>query len=722
MAMRVSLRHIGQIVVRLNEWINGLLAYPGITPQALMRKKIYWIACVTLIFGLMGMTMLTHLMGLKILALYGLVLLGWYTLLVLSFCLIKRNLDWLGLLTSLFVILLNFVFTLKLGGTLHSGGIIFASLSALLFTVIFQNIRWSIITFLVFGASVLGIWALQPQLRVPPEMTPAANQMVFVLNILWISAFTIAFVVYFIYQSIFYEKEETKRLQELDDVKTKLYANITHEFRTPLTLILGMADQMEAAPKTWLKEGAASIRRNSNHLLHLVNQMLDLSKLESGALSVHLIQSDIVFYLKYLLESFRSGAAGKKLTLQFLSNKDHFLMDYDAEKLLHIVSNLLMNALKFTPEGGKITLSVTANEANKKLDIRVKDTGVGISAEALPYIFDRFFSDGGDATPGTGLGLTLTRELVKLLGGSLDVQSEQGKGAEFRVQLPVWNNAPLEETQLFDLVPNLETLPGDALPPPMHHKRLANLPLLLIVEDHQEVIHYLMSLLGKAYHIEFALNGASGLEKALTIIPDIIICDVMMPVMDGFALLENLKKDQRTSHIPVVMLTAKADVASRLSGLERGADAFIAKPFHQTELLVELKKLIGLRKVLQARYSSTEPPPPSTDKAVQQEDAFMQKVREVLEANVSDEDFGIPQLCKALAMSRAQLYRKFDALTDLPVHQYMRNLRLRKAKTLLETTDLNVTEVALEVGFKNLSHFSRSFSEEFGVSPSSMKH
>lgn len=719
--MPVSLRHPGQFFAALNRWVDGVLTYPGITPQALMRKKIYWIACITLLFGLMGMTMLTRLMGLKILTLYGLILLAWYTILILLFCLIKRNLDWLGLLTSLFVILLNFIFTLKLGGILHSGGIIFASLSALLFTVIFQNIRWSIITFLVFGASVLGTWALQSLLQAPPEMTPAANQMVFVLNILWISAFTIAFVVYFIYQRIFYEKEEARRLQELDDVKTKLYANITHEFRTPLTLILGMTDQLEAAPETWLKEGAASIRRNSNHLLHLVNQMLDLSKLESGALSVHLTQSDIVFYLKYLLESFKSGAAGKKLTLQFLSNKDSFIMDYDAEKLFHIVSNLLMNALKFTAAGGKITLSVTANETLKKLDILVKDTGVGISAEALPHIFDRFFSEGGEAAPGTGLGLTLTKELVKLLGGSINVQSEPGKGSEFRVELPVRNNAPLE-TRFLDLMPNPETLADNGFPAPIHHKRLAHLPLLLIVEDNQEVIHYLMRLLGKAYQIEFALNGASGLEKALAIIPDIIVSDVMMPEMDGFALLENLKKDQRTSHIPIVMLTAKADVASRISGLERGADAYIAKPFHQTELLVELKKLIGLRKVLQARYSSTELPPPSPDKAVQQEDAFMQKVREVLEAHLSDEDFGIPQLCQALAMSRAQLYRKFDALTDLPVHQYMRNLRLRKAKILLETTHLNVTEVALEVGFKNLSHFSRSFSEAFGVPPSGIKH
>lgn len=712
---------LSKTLSRWNDRVNGLLAYPGMTPQSLLRKKIYWIACIILLFGLSGMTALTTFLGLRILTTYGILLIAWYVPVVLIFCLVKRELRWLGFATSLFVILLNFLFMLKLGGILNSGGIVFASLSALLFTTVFQNLHWSVITFTGYAGSILVVWVAQPALIPAPEMTPVVNQLIFILNILWISAFTLAFVVYYIYQSIYYEKAKARQLQELNEAKNQFYTNITHEFRTPLTLMLGMVDLIEENPRQWLPEGTESIRRNSKNLLYMVNQMLDLSKLDSGALAVQLRQGDIVFYLKYLLESFHSLAAGKRITLQFKCQVEHFQMDYDAEKLLHVLSNLLVNAIKFTPEGGRITLSVAANEATKTLTICVQDNGVGISAEALPHIFDRFFSDGGEVATGTGLGLALAKDLVKLLGGTIAVQSSPGEGAAFTITLPVRNEAMLETTPA-DLLLLPGTLPVPGSPAVLHHKRLAHLPLLLIVEDNQEVIHYLISLLGKDYQIEFAFNGAAGLEKALALIPDIIVSDVMMPVMDGFALLESLKKDLRTSHIPVVLLTARADVASRLSGLERGADAYLAKPFHKTELLVELKKLIGLRKILQARYASTELPPPSSDQAIQQEDAFMQKVREILEIHLSDEDFGIPQLCRALAMSRAQLYRKFDALTDLPVQQYMRNLRLRKAKILLETTRLNVTEVAQEVGFKNLSHFSRSFSETFGRAPSDVRN
>jgi signal transduction histidine kinase/DNA-binding response OmpR family regulator len=709
-----------------NDWINRMLAYPGITPQALLRKKIYWFACIIVTWGLLGMTVLTSLLGLQILTIYGVILIIWYIIIILLYCFVKRDLSWLGFATSLFVILVTLLFMFKLGGILHSGGIVFASLSGVLFTIIFQKLRWSVITFTAYAISILVIWILQPILTPAPEMNGSLNFLIFMLNILWISAFTLAFVVYFIYQSSYYQKKETQRLKELDEVKTKLYTNITHEFRTPLTIILGMAEQMEANPKNWLHEGAEKIRYNGNNLLHMVNQMLDLSKLESGALSLHMTQGDIIFYLKYLLESFHSLAAGKQISLLFESDCEHLLMDYDAEKLSHILSNLLANAIKYTPNSGKVTLSVTTDESNKILIINVKDTGVGIATEELPYIFDRFFRVENEATlkvGGSGLGLTLTKELVKLLQGNISVQSLPGVGSTFIVQLPIQREAPFE-TNYNDLLPPLENMPPIAnnLPIPFHNKRLLHQPVLLIVEDNWDVIYYLMSLLGKDYKIEFALNGQEGLEKAFFIIPDIIISDVMMPVMDGFAMLETLKKDLRTSHIPIVMLTAKADVTSRLAGFERGADAYLAKPFHKAELLVELKKLIELRKTLQLRYRSLELPPPTDDKSIQQEDAFMRKVREVLEANLSDEDFGILQLCRALGMSRAQLYRKFDTLTNQPVHKYMRNLRLQKAKTLLETTDLNVTEVALEVGFKNLSHFSRSFSEAFGKAPSDLKH
>ncbi len=241
---------------------------------------------------------------------------------------------------------------------------------------------------------------------------------------------------------------------------------------------------------------------------------------------------------------------------------------------------------------------------------------------------------------------------------------------------------------------------------------------LLIVEDNPDVVRYLQSVLAGSYRIDVAVNGRLGIEKAIETVPDVVISDVMMPEADGYELCETLKKDERTSHIPIILLTAKADTASRIEGLECGADAYLAKPFDPDELLVRLRKLVELRKRLQERYRNAAVlPAPSEAREFQIEDDFMKKVREAFEAHLDDETYGIHDLCKALGMSRAQLYRKFQALTDQPVTQYFRSLRLHRAKTLLLTTSLHISEIAYEVGFKEPAHFTRAFSEEFGVSP-----
>ncbi|MCB0598221.1 MAG: helix-turn-helix domain-containing protein [Phaeodactylibacter sp.] len=545
------------------------------------------------------------------------------------------------------------------------------------------------------------------------------------------------------------ERAENRRLKEFDAFKNQFYANITHEFRTPLTVIIGMARQMSDDPGKWFREGVNMIVRNGQNLLRLVNQMLDLSKLESGSMPVNLIQGDIIAYLRYVMESFHSLAENKNIRLCFLTDLEALRMDYDPEKVLAIVSNLLSNAIKFTPEGGDVQLIVDCYQPsvagrpkqppnNQKpatgsyLLLTVTDTGIGIPPEKLPFIFDRFYQVNDVAirnAEGTGIGLALTRELVKLLQGEISVQSPapkaRRKGTEFLVKLPVTvtNQVPLEE--------EMETIKiRKSLPP------FANIatgkeavteegampaeerPVLLIIEDNADVVLYLESFLAKDYRIEVAKDGQKGIQTAIEFVPDIIVSDVMMPVKDGFEVCNTLKKDERTSHIPIILLTAKADMPSRIEGLERGADAYLVKPFHKEELLVRLHKLVELRKQLQARYASFEPLPISENKGIQIEDAFMQKVRNILEEHLSDESFGIPGLCQALGMSRAQLYRKFKALTDQPVGHYFRSLRLNKAKALLLTTDLQISEIAYEVGFKEPSYFTRAFKEAFGVTPS----
>jgi DNA-binding response OmpR family regulator len=406
------------------------------------------------------------------------------------------------------------------------------------------------------------------------------------------------------------------------------------------------------------------------------------------------------------------------------------MMDYDADKFMHIATNLLSNALKYTQSGGSVSVTAGASgELNKMFILKVQDNGPGIPSDQLPLIFDRFYTvseNYGSSENGTGLGLALTKELVKLMEGTIGVESEPLKGTTFTVQLPVTNKAVIKEMSGFSDIHEKIILKkaayekskiqtGETIPVKPEQ------PILLIVEDSPDLVDYLSAILKNDYHIETAQNGKEGLQKAYEYIPDIILSDVMMPEMDGIAMLGILKTDQRTSHIPVVMLTAKADIASKLEGLERGADEYLAKPFNEEELLVRLKNLVDLRKTLRQRYASMEPLPQTDDKAVIMEDAFMMKVRSIMEAHLDNDQFGIRELCLEIGMSRAQLYRKFKSLTDTTVNDYLQNFRLFKAKEMLIHSPLNVSEVAYETGFKNLSHFSRSFKEAFGVTPGSIK-
>lgn len=529
------------------------------------------------------------------------------------------------------------------------------------------------------------------------------------------------------------EQAEAFRLRELDLVKTKLYTNITHEFRTPLTIILGMADQIKVNPKDWYNEGLTMIKRNGASLLRLVDQMLDLSKLEAGSLPVNMIQSDIVNYLQYITESFQSYAQTKDIRLHFQCEAESLLMDYDPDKLLNIVSNLLTNAIKYTPEGGDVYLVVAIREAGTKdssLYVKVKDTGIGIAQDRLPFIFDRFYQaasvDSQGAfrkSGGTGIGLALTKEMVKLLGGEISVKSKLGEGSEFSFYLPVRRTAPFPDTGDYTrlsegLVPYLtESYSGEkALSAPEEEQQ--EKPLLLIIEDHRDVVRYLSACLNGSYRLQVAYDGKEGMEKAKQLIPDLIISDVMMPEADGFEVCQTLKKDVLTSHIPLVLLTAKADFASKIEGLERGADAYLAKPFHKEELLVRLRKLIELRRRLQEYYGTIPRPTPSAKPETALDDSFILEVQNILEAHLGDENFGVPELCKALGVSRTQLYRKFSALTGKSVGRYFRSLRLHKARNLLQTTNLNISEIAFETGFKDPAYFTRTFKEEFGKNPS----
>ncbi|MEM6397566.1 MAG: tetratricopeptide repeat protein [Bacteroidota bacterium] len=524
-------------------------------------------------------------------------------------------------------------------------------------------------------------------------------------------------------------QQQKEKLEELDESKSRFFTNISHEFRTPLTIIKGMVEKIREKPEVHLEKGSSMIRRNTLSLLDLVNQILDLRKLEAKELQLNLKQGEVISYLRFVTESYQSYAEQKGLFLNFEAETPSLIMDYDADKLLRIVSNLLSNAVKFTSSGGRIDLLVRESKLGKKdaLSLIIKDTGIGIENENLPNIFDRFYQEDDSTTrkqEGTGIGLSLTRELVQLMNGVIEVKSEPKRGTTFTVLLPITKEAEQSHSTASGDIPEPISSDADLLPGLLPEKILSpdsysDRPKLLIVEDNPDVQQYMALVLADYYDIELADNGALGIEKAIETIPDLIISDVMMPEVDGNELTQTLKQDERTNHIPIILLTAKSDSDSKISGLEMGADAYLSKPFEERELFVRIDKMLELRRNLQQRYANFTPGDAEDLQRI--ENPFLQKMYGFLEDKLADADLDMEQLSKGLGMSRTQVFRKVKALTGQAPTLFIRSVRLKKGKQLLETTDLTISEVAYEVGFTSLSYFSTAFLAEFGIRPSNTR-
>jgi signal transduction histidine kinase/DNA-binding response OmpR family regulator len=545
-------------------------------------------------------------------------------------------------------------------------------------------------------------------------------------------------------QQLAFEQQEANRVRELDTLKTQLFTNMTHEFRTPLTIIIGMAQQVMDNPKQHFKGGMKMILSNGQNLLGLVNKMLNLSKLESGKMTLDLVQKDVVLFLRNIVESFRSYTAKKEIQLHFLPEVDQVMMDFDPDKLQQIVSNLISNASKFTPDGGHIYFSIRQEGGN--INIRVKDTGRGIPLEDQVKIFDRFYQVDNSSTrqhEGTGIGLALCKDLATLMGGQITVQSPPvgtKKGSEFTVSLPIKQRALIEETtqtaplERFSKVPirnaplkypvNVEAVKA---PAPLGRKQQKHSennekPLILLVEDNADVVAYIATCLGD-YRLVVAENGQEGFEMATEMIPDLIISDVMMPIMDGLELCQKLKSDNRTDHIPVIILTARADMDSKIEGLELGANAYLPKPFEKQELLLTLKNLFNLRNRLRRHYQNVVGPVEKSHTEVEKfelqnkEDAFVIEVQEIIGMHLNDFNFSVEHLAKKLNLSHSQFGRKLDALTGFTPNRFIRYVRLKKAKELLLNKELSITSIAYDCGFNDPSYFTRVFKKEVGKTP-----
>ena len=534
---------------------------------------------------------------------------------------------------------------------------------------------------------------------------------------------------------------------EIDQLKSRFFANISHEFRTPLTLILGPIEKiLSGLVEEETQKQANLVKRNANRLLGLISQLLDLSKLEAGKLELRTSKSNIVPFIKGISMSFESIAERKDITLKVKSSSDEIDLYFDKEKMTKIMTNLLSNAFKFTPEGGQITVSVNEGE-NNSIDIKVRDTGVGISEEELSKLFDRFYQVDSSQTrehEGTGIGLALTKELVELHHGTISVDSKLGSWAEFTVTLPIGREHLKGEEIVEDKLPSGDFIISDSGLQEVkeiessHFDKLSvtggdnelgeDKNIVLVVEDNYDVREFIRDSLGDEFQIEEASDGEQGVRKAEKIIPDLIISDVMMPKMDGNELTRILKNDEKTSHIPIILLTAKAEQESRLEGLETGADDYLTKPFDTKELQIRIKNLINIRKKLQEKFGRGEyfikpeenlslSGEAKAGKLSNLEEQFMSKVVEVIEKHISEEEFSIEQFAKEIYLSRMQLHRKLKALTGKSANLYVRSFRLMRARKMIEERQGNISEIAYAVGFSSPAYFTRCFKEEYGVPP-----
>ncbi|MFK8103241.1 MAG: response regulator [Saprospiraceae bacterium] len=522
---------------------------------------------------------------------------------------------------------------------------------------------------------------------------------------------------------------QSEALKELDKAKTHFFSNITHEFRTPLTLIIGPLEQVitEQNTSTIIKRRLNMVLRNAKHMLTLINQLLDLSKIEGGRMKAEVTRGDIIAYTEELIKSFEPLAESKGQRLSFVKGQQDWETHFDKEKWDKILYNLLSNAIKFTAANQAIQLSLRRimKEETEFIRLDVKDAGMGIEKEQLTQIFNRFHQVDSAATrkqDGTGIGLALVKELVELQDGEIGVSSEIGKGTSFEICLPV---SKVEQSVSLTKRTTEIQYP---IPVSVKEKETSSIESgycqrekleLLIIEDNEEMREYIRHCIDESeYNITEASNGQKGIDLAQSLIPDLIISDVMMPEKNGFEVTKSVRETLSTSHIPLILLTAKASLESRLEGLKRGADAYLTKPFSPQELSIRIQKLIEIRRVLQNRYQKDLDT--VEDGSFEQEDEFIINVKAYILENIDNPNLNGDIIGKNFMMSRVQLYRKLKALTNQSISDLVRSIRLQRATELIKAGKMNMSEIAYQTGFNSLSSFSNIFKKAFGKRPSEM--
>ena len=538
---------------------------------------------------------------------------------------------------------------------------------------------------------------------------------------------------------------QSGKLKEMDRAKSRFFANISHEFRTPLTLIMGPLEQMLAdCDKGGQQKRLRLMLRNSQRLLSLINQLLELSRIDSGKMKIRAGRQDIAAFLRGITASFELLAAQNEQELLFQAAGEDIPLYFDPEKIEEVISNLLANAVKFTPPGGKITIRLSQGPLAEEgfsagsVTISVADTGPGIPRDQLAHVFDRFYQLDRTAEhrrQGSGIGLAIVKEMVALHHGEIEVRSGEGGGTEFVIRLPL-GSGHLKPEEIVEGV-NIPVTPRPAaeeMEPEVVEEEgdetvdketdfaiSGGGSIILVVEDSADVREFIRGGLEPSYEVVEAEDGRQGVDKARHIIPDLIISDIMMPRLDGFELCRILKNDVGTSHIPIILLTARASEESVIQGLETGADDYITKPFNTKILCARIQNLIALRRHLQEGLKRELTLQPVKIPVSRLDREFIRELRETIEKNIADPEFNVEDLGKKLYMSRATLYRKILALSGESPSEFVRSFRLQRAAQLLKTGSLKVTDVAFEVGFSSTAYFTKCFKEKFHQLPSTFQ-
>ncbi len=626
------------------------------------------------------------------------------------------------------VLMLPFMTHLSVGGFIPSSGVILWAIVCPMAALFFMTTRQSVYWFGAFLISIIIAFLIDGELAryYHWEITDRFIDILFLLNFVGVSG--LVFLVQFYFakneRSLKSEVEkqnallgvQSEQLKELDRIKSNFFANISHEFRTPLTLIQGILNKKDTPSQAEF----AIMQRNSDRLLQLINQLLDLAKLESGKMVLQKKTIDVHQMAKKTAQLF--GSAAEVKSIQFHINEasilepetEAILMEADPEQIQKVLANLMSNAIKFCPEDGNIDMRI--HNTDDIVHLTISNTGDDIPEAQLAQLFNRFHQVESDSTrgyEGTGIGLSLVHEIIELHGGQISVTS-QNRVVCFEITLP--------KGQVGEVAEVLMPAKAQDSPAPVSEEAAdaggKDLLKVLVVEDYPDLRQFIKGILSPSYTVLEAPNGEVGVEMALAEIPDLIISDVMMPKKDGNQLCAELKNHPATDHIPIILLTARAGQADKVEGLEQGADDYLTKPFHETELLLRVKNILKTRQKLQQKYQQGMWLKPSAVKVSSTQERFLQQLKEALEENLSNEALTVEELASMMALSRSQFHRKLKALTNQSATEFVRTYRLERGADLLKQGFGSVSEVAFEVGFNSQTYFSSCFQKHFGCSPS----